>query len=226
MIKNKLSWLLFSIMLCCMVSLNAAHPSLQVLSGDHSKLQSDFNSKLWSEAVLIDKFKVPVDYKTLKPAEEQTAVRILADNKNLYFLVRAFDANLNKAKVEPPPVDGYLNKFPIGDHLELQLSTGVKKILAFDMNGNKFSSTTYKPDKYCNYGLVTKRTPAGWEAIVTIKISSLKIPKLSKTKKIQLQVVRHLDHGDKPIRSFAKGDSMIRYISVTIDETNTNKKVK
>ena len=54
MIKNKLSWLLFSIMLCCMVSLNAAHPSLQVLSGDHSKLQSDFNSKLWSEAVLIE----------------------------------------------------------------------------------------------------------------------------------------------------------------------------
>ena len=226
MIKNKSSLFVGSCLLCLALSLNVANPSVKILGVDHPELRSDFKSKLWNEAVLIDKFKLPADYKSLKSADEQTEVRILADSKNLYFLVRAFDKNLKKAKVGPPPVDGYLNKFPIGDHLELQLSAGVKVIRAFDMNGNKFSSTGYKPDKYCDYGLVTRKTEKGWEAIVTVKISSLKISKRWKKKAFRIQVVRHLDHGEGASRNFAKDASMVRYINVSIDENTTNKKVK
>lgn len=226
MIKNKLYVVVGAFLLFVALSLNAAHPIVPDLSGDHSELRTDFNSKLWNDAAVVDKFKSPLDYKTLKLADEQTEVRILADSKNLYFLVKAFDKNLKKAKVESPSVDKYLNKFPIGDHVELQFSAGVKKILAVDMNGNKFSSTTYKPDKYCDYDLVTRKTDKGWEAIVTIKISSLKLSKRSKTRNFQFQVVRHLDHGEGAIRSFAKGESMVRYIIFSISAEQINKKVK
>jgi hypothetical protein len=226
MIKITSSWLFFSFLFCCLGSINAATPSVEVFAGDHSELRTDFNSKLWNNAVLFDKFTISVDFKTLKPAEQQTAVRVLADSKNLYFLIKATDSNLKKAKVGPPPLDGYLNRFPVGDHFELQLVAGVKRILAFDMNGNKYSSTGYKPDKYCEYHLVTRKTEKGWEALVTIKIASLKISKRTNTKNFRFQAVRHFDHGEGAVRSFAKGGSMTTYIALLIGGNQTNKKVK
>jgi hypothetical protein len=224
--KNRLWRLLLCGVSTWALSAVAANPALKTLPGVHSELRMDFDSKLWNDAVFIDKFTIPVDFKTLKPAEQRTEVRILADSENLYFLIKAFDDNLKKAKVGPPPPDGYLNKFPLGDHFELQVSAGVKRILAFDMNGNKYSSTGYKPDKYCDYHLATRKTEKGWEAIVSIKVASLKISKRTKTKSFRFQAVRHFDHGDGAVRSFAKGGSMTKHIPIVIGADKANKKVK
>jgi len=183
-----------------------------------AKAGDDFDSPLWGTAYGLKGFKVPVDYEKDRAPTGDTHVRIAFDGKRIYIQVRAFDKAMETVNVLPPPVDGYLCKFPSGDHVELVFTARFRYIFAFDCNGNKYLSKDYSPERYCWYDLRTRRTKTGWEAIVAFEWDSLTLENLAAKKTFSFQACRHIDHGRGAERSYATGRSLLGYKRVSLEE--------
>lgn len=190
---------------------------IQVNAG-FSKAGADFDSSLWEAAYTLKGFNVPLDDKKEQAATNDTEVRIASDGKRAYILINAFDHAMEHINVPPPPIDGYLNKFPAGDRIELAITARERFIFAFDCNGNKYLSKDYAPARYCWYDLKIRKTVAGWDAIVAFDWDNLLLEHFTIGKNFTFQAARHSDHGQGIERSYATGRSLLSSKSISLKE--------
>jgi len=161
---------------------------------------------------------VQVNYEKDRAPTGETDVRIAFDGKRVYIRVRALDKTVGRINVPPPPVDGYLNRFPSGDHVELVVTAKARHIFAFDCNGNKYLSSDYAPERYCWYDLKTRKGKAGWEAIVSFDWDNLTLGNFNAKKNFAFQACRHIDHGQGSERSYALGKNLLAYKNISLEE--------
>lgn len=176
---------------------------------EFAKAGADFDAALWETAYTLQDFKVPLDDGKLEAPTNSTEIRIGSDGTRVYIRINAFDSAMEHVKVPPPPVDGYLNKFPSGDHAEFAITANARFIFAFDCNGNKYLSKDYALERYCWYELNVRKTALGWDAIVAFDWDNLVLEKSNAAKAFSFQAARHTEHGQNTERSFASGRSLL-----------------
>lgn len=123
----------------------------------------DFASGEWLKAIPADQFYINA---SLNPHTEKTALRVLYDDKNIYFGVKCFHKDVSKMYYRPPTPDK--NIFPDGEGFEIFLA-GVWKNrkhftqMVFDPNNNRYSAV--KPIKWTSQVQVTDD---GWSGMITV----------------------------------------------------------
>lgn len=183
-----------------------------------SKIGADFDSSLWEGAYTLKDFRVPLADKKDQAATNDTEVRIASDGERVYIRINARDSAMDKVNVLAPPVDGYLNTFPAGDHIELVITARECFTFAFDCNGNKYLSKDYAPTRYCWYDLRVRKTASGWEALVAFDWDNLLLEHFTVGKNFSFQAARHSDHDHGTERSYATGRSLLSSKNISLKE--------
>lgn len=147
----------------------------------------DFSSPHWLKALVLNDFKLPRKYKQPNDPKNKTELRIMRDNKNIYFKLNALDSEAKKISVSKK-----LDKdsFPMEDHFEILLKNGKKGekyFFAFDANGNQYDAKNWDKRWNGNWSVKSNRTKTGWQAIVTVPINDIK--SIIANDKIELEVL-------------------------------------
>ncbi|MEA2012149.1 MAG: DUF4838 domain-containing protein [Verrucomicrobiota bacterium] len=134
----------------------------------------EFASPHWLKALVLKDFQLPRKYKRPHDPQNKTELRIMRDDKNLYFKIYAFDSKpgeitvIKKADKEC---------FPLGERFDILLRNGTKGdtyLFSFDLNGNKYDAKEWNGQWNSNWSVKGSKTKNGWQAIVTIPIDDIK----------------------------------------------------
>ncbi len=123
----------------------------------------DFASGEWLKAVPDDRFTIN---SSKEPHSEKTVLRILYDDKNIYFGVKCFHKDVQNMYYRPPAPGK--NIFPDGEGFEIFLEgiwDGREHFtqMAFDPANNRYSAV--KPIKWTSQ---VKVTADGWSGMATV----------------------------------------------------------
>ncbi len=128
----------------------------------------------WAETEPLKDF---CDYRTGAEFAEETAVRVLYDNENIYFGVKCYDRDA--ASIHNLPAGQLHDKWPVGDKFELFL-TGKTEADAlhyyqfvYDSNGNRFDAKNGKHSWNGDWSVVTASNNEGWSSLITIPWKNL-----------------------------------------------------
>ena len=153
----------------------------------------DFCSGEWKKAVAADKFAITGS----SVSREKTSVKVLYDNKNLYFGIKCFDKE--PAKAFGSPAGSKRDKWPAGDKFELFV-TGYDpdgKVncnqIVFDINGNIYDSRNKDKAWNAEFKLERKTTSNGWSAFLTLPAKTLNVD-LCRNPKLRVMFVRYWNH--------------------------------
>jgi len=165
----------------------------------------DFDAPAWESALACEAFKVTTAERKAVPARQPSLVRLAHDGVNLYVRFTAVEAESERARVMPPPVDEFARRFPRGDHAEIWIKHLGTIVFAFDRHGNRYEAWNYDQRFSSGFRLCCRGTPDGWQAVLKIPLRNV-LGVGPPAESLGLSLVRHLDHGAGEVeRSTATG---------------------
>ena len=165
-----------------------------------------FESVQWEKPLEMTEFKKPLLYKVPNSPSQDTQIRAGHDGKNFYVRFDASDSYVAAIDaVEPLPTENFL----LGDHIEFWLYQGGDSyVFAFNCNGSKYDAKNLNKEWNSNWKLNTRKTKAGWNAIITLPLKDFGLAPGKQTS-LKWSALRQIKHnGEESETSVYKGMSL------------------
>jgi hypothetical protein len=165
-----------------------------------------FESVQWEKPLEMAEFKKPLLYKVPNSPSQATQVKASHDGRNLYIRFDASDSDVAAIDaVGPSTTESFLQ----GDHIEFWLYQGGDNyVFAFNCNENKYDAKNLNKKWNSNWKLNTRKTKAGWNAIVTLPLKDFGLVPGRQTS-LKWSALREVKHeGEKSEVSVYKGMSL------------------
>lgn len=154
-----------------------------------------FESVQWEKPLELTQFERPYLYQQPNDPSVDTEIRAGHDGKNLYVRFKASDTRVNEIEAMTA---GENETFPLGDHIELWLVSGNDQYLfAFNANGAKYDAKDLNRAWDSEWKLVTRKTDNGWDAIITLPVSTFNLAPGRKTS-LRWTALREIKHVGEP----------------------------
>ncbi len=164
----------------------------------------EFDAPCWEKAITLEDFRIPAykEWGAKNPARQETKIKVLHDDANLYFLSIAKTA---RPRFMPRAAS---EKFPGRERCEIYLRNGKTLYLfAFDGNGNMYDAKDFDKRWNSKWKVSARKSADSWQAIVSIPMTDLGlIAAGSVPQRLAVDVIRVYDDGETREESTIKGE--------------------